>query len=509
MKKTVLLAFAALTAFACAPEKEVKTIPYGTTVEIDEATMLDKIRGGWFGQTIGCTYGGPTEFKYKGSIINDEIEIPWYDDYIYDTFIEDPGLYDDVYMDLTFLEVMGKHGIDAPVELFSDSFANAEYKLWHANQAARYNILNGRGAPESGHWMYNPHADDIDFQIEADFIGMITPGLPNVGSEISDRIGHIMNYGDGWYGGVYIGAMYSLAFVCDDIPTVVKEALRTIPEGTKFHNCIADVIRLHEENPTDWKTTWFEIQKAYNFDKGCPEGVWNCFNIDAVMNSAWVVMGLLYGEGDFGKTIDIATRVGDDSDCNPASAAGVLGVMYGYDAIPAEWKGGVDKIADMDFPYTHTSLNSLVGINIDLIRQALPKGGSRYEDGVYYCTIEEPVAVRHEQSFEGIKPVNKVVLKKKFNKELTLEFDGNSIVVEGSVVQTGHDNSDYKAHLQAYLDGELVEDFVMPFDYIKRKYEVFSKYCFESGHHTLRFVLLNPHPDYVVNAQEMVIYDKE
>ena len=92
---------------------------------------------------------------------------------------------------------------------------------------------------------------------------------------------------------------------------------------------------------------------------------------------------------------------------------------------------------------------------------------------------------------------------------MTLEFTGNSIVVEGSVVKTGHDNSDYRARLQAYLDGELVEEFVMPYDYITRKYEVFSKYCFESGKHTLRFVLLNPHKDYEINAQEMVIYDKD
>lgn len=485
------------------------SVPYGQIVEIDQATMEDKIRGGWFGQTIGCTYGGPTEFKYKGSIINDEIPIPWYDNYIYDTFIEDPGLYDDVYMDLTFLEVMAKHGIDAPVEYFANEFANADYKLWHANQAARYNILNGRPAPESGHWMYNPHADDIDFQIEADFIGMITPGLPNVGSEISDRIGHIMNYGDGWYGGVYIGAMYSLAFVCQDIPTVVSEALKTIPEGTKFHNCISDVIRFHKKYPNDWKQCWFEIQKRHNLDVGCPEGVWNCFNIDAVINSAWVVMGLLYGEGDFGKTMDISTRVGDDSDCNPASAAGILGVMYGYDAIPSEWKGGVDKIADMDFPYTTTSLNSLCDINVDLIRQALPKGDSRYENGIYYCKVQKPEPVRYEQSFEGLVPTAKVVLKKKFSDRLTLNFNGNSIVVEGSVMQTGHDDSDYVARLQAWLDGELVEEFNMPFDYITRKYEVFSKYCFESGDHTLEFVLLNPHKDYVVNAQEMVIYDRK
>ena len=127
-------------------------IEYGKTVEISKEVLLDKIKGGWAGQTIGCTYGGPTEFKYRGAIIHEKTPIIWYDDYCKDIFAEDPGLYDDVYMDLTFLEVMQKEGINAPAESFAKAFANADYKLWHANQAARYNILHGIMPPASGHW---------------------------------------------------------------------------------------------------------------------------------------------------------------------------------------------------------------------------------------------------------------------------------------------------------------------------------------------------------------------
>lgn len=253
--------------------RKAAEIPYGTTMTIDKATLLDKIKGGWAAQTIGCTYGGPTEFKYKGGMINDSIPIIWYDDYCKDIFAEDPGLYDDVYMDLTFMEVMAAEGIDAPAESYAKAFANADYKLWHANQAARYNILNGIMPPASGHWKNNPHADDIDFQIEADFIGMICPGMPNSASGIADKIGHIMNYGDGFYGGVYVSALYTLAYVCDDIPTIVEQALRTIPEEANFHRCIADVIDFWRKNPSDWKQCWLAIDQKYTNEKGCPEGV--------------------------------------------------------------------------------------------------------------------------------------------------------------------------------------------------------------------------------------------
>jgi hypothetical protein len=153
--------------------------------------------------------------------------------------------------------------LDAPAKDFAIAFANAEYMLWHANQAARYNILNGIMPPESGHWLNNPHADDIDYQIEADFSGLMNPGMPNSAAEVGDKIGHIMNYGDGWYGGVYVGAMYSLAFVSNDVNYVVNEALKVIPKQSKYYKVISDVIKWHKKNPKDWKTTWFKVQEKW------------------------------------------------------------------------------------------------------------------------------------------------------------------------------------------------------------------------------------------------------
>ncbi len=65
------------------------------------------------------------------------------------------------------------------------------------------------------------------------------------------------------------------------------------------------------------------------------------------------------------------------------------------------------------------------------------------------------------------------------------------------------------ASITALLDGEEVETFDMPIDYIKRKYEIFSRYCFSSGSHTLTLRLNNPHPDYEIYASEMVVYDEK
>ncbi len=315
---------------------------------LSKANLLDKIKGGWAGQTIGVTFGGPVEFRYNGTMIQTYHPIPWYKGYVADQMKTNDGLYDDLYLDLTWVEVMERHWLNAPADSFAQAFARKGYKLWHANQAARYNILHGIRPPLSGHWTHNPHADCIDFQIEADFAGLMSPGMPQTANEICDRVGHIMNYGDGYYGGVFIANLYALAFTSTDIPTIITQALKSIPPQAIYYKVISDVLAWYRKYPTDWKKTWLEVQDKWSADIGCPDGVYAPFNIDATINSAYVIIGLLYGKGDFTQTIEITTRCGQDADCNPSSAAGILGTIIGYKKIPPYWLAGLEGAEDLN-----------------------------------------------------------------------------------------------------------------------------------------------------------------
>lgn len=220
MKNKLWITFApvlfGLVFFSCQKEtvsemEAPATFEEGAIIAISNEKLQDKIKGGWAGQVIGCTYGGPTEFRFNGTMIGDHVPIPWDENQMLWWYENSPGLYDDVYMDLTFVDIFEKHGLDAADSLHALAFANAEYQLWHANQAARYNILNGMMPPASGYWKNNPHSDDIDFQIEADFAGLMAPGMVNAAANVGDRIGHIMNYGDGVYGGIYVASMYAVS----------------------------------------------------------------------------------------------------------------------------------------------------------------------------------------------------------------------------------------------------------------------------------------------------------
>jgi hypothetical protein len=72
------------------------------TVIFTKEQLQDKIKGGWAGQTIGVTFGGPYEFRYNGTFIQDYQPLPWKEGYLKSRMLDNPGLYDDLYMDLTF-----------------------------------------------------------------------------------------------------------------------------------------------------------------------------------------------------------------------------------------------------------------------------------------------------------------------------------------------------------------------------------------------------------------------
>ncbi len=482
-----------------------------STVTITKAELSDKIKGGWAGQVIGCTYGGPTEFQWNGTMIDDYVPIPWDDTrmlWYYENF---PGLYDDVYMDLTFVDVFEKHGLDAPDSLHALAFAQAQYPLWHANQAARYNILNGIMPPASGHWKNNPHADDIDFQIEADFAGLMSPGMINSAVEICNRIGRIMNFGDGLYGGMYVASMYSLAFVHNDIEFIVEEALKTIPRESEFYQCIADIIEWYKQNPDDWKATWFEAQKKWTHDVGCPDGVFRPLNIDAKINAAYIVIGLLYGKGDFGATIDISTRCGYDSDCNPANAGGILGTMLGYSNIPDYWKQGIEKVQNTNFEYTEMSLTRVYDVGYGHAVEMIKRNGGVENNESFTIKYQEPQPVPLEIAFEGIYPVE----RRRIGASLTNKKREVSIDMIGSgFVVTGHasaENGKTEAVLEADLliDDNFIETIKMPTSFLVRKLEVAWKYDLPEGEHNILLKTKNIPEGYSINIGNLVVYSNK
>ena len=374
-----------------------------TSQRIDLTALEDKIRGGWAGQMIGVSYGAPTEFQYLGVLVPEENLVEWTPDMVAGALNQD-----DLYVDITLASVLDEHGLDATTEDFGAFFKEAGYSLWHANLAARRALKRGVPATETGTPQHNAHANDIDFQIEADFIGLMTPGLPQASNEICDRAGRVMNYGDGLYGGMFVSAMYSAAFFEDDPRRIVEAGLAVLPSKSPYARVIADVLAWSAEHPENWEHVWQLIEDRWSRRETCPEGALRPFNIDAKVNGAYVALGLLYGDGDFAETLRISTRAGQDSDCNPASAAGVLGVVLGFDGIPPEFTSGFDAIADDKFSYTEASFHSIVA---DTLRRAVAiveRSGGRLDGDVLEVRTQPPVAAKLEIWDDYGDPVERI-----------------------------------------------------------------------------------------------------
>lgn len=347
-------------------------VPSTQPVQIKASFIRDRMEGAWLAQMAGVAWGAPTEFRSVARIIPDN-EVPqWQPNQINGAFWQD-----DLYVEMPFIKAMLLFGVNCTWTDMGNEFVKTNYQLWHANMGGRDNLQKGIPAPESGHYRNNIHADDIDWQIEADFVGIITPGMIGAAKEIAWRGGHVMNYGDGVYGGVAVAAMHAKAYVTDDLREVIEAGRNSVPKGSTYRAAVDDVIAWHDAGKT-WQETWQLIEDKYNKNAHCntiskelASYGWNDkgANIDAKLNGAYVFMGLIYGDGDLEKTMKIAMQCGQDSDCNPSTAAAILGNMLGRSRLPEKWISGLNF--QTSFSNSTYSTNGIIDISMQLARHAL------------------------------------------------------------------------------------------------------------------------------------------
>lgn len=516
-KMTWLFALSAILLAACNSPKKTSE----QTVTISKTTLEDKIAGGWAGKMIGVTYGAPTEFKALGKTFEDSINWKPSD-------VEGAKWQDDIYVQITLMETMDKYGMDAPAKKYQELFAKAGYMLWHANVQARKNYYDSIFPPQSGHPDFNLHADDIDFQIEADYIGFMCPGMPQTASEMADKIGHIMNYGEGVYGGVFVAALYAEAYLQNDIAKIIDKALLSLPAESDYTKIVKDVILLHKQYPTDWRKAWQELENKWRSVNICEAG--KPFNIDAKLNGAYIVMGLLYGEGDVNKTMEISTRCGQDSDCNPSNAVAVLGIIKGLSGLPEAYQQAVKQVSDTLFIHTSYSFNTAVRSTMNYAEKIIQKNGGKVTDKEVIINIQEPVAFPMEDAFPRVVFDKRVAvnaagenswtfkgswaddtnksakLSSKAGDEVSFTFEGTGVSINGWWVKDG-------GKADVYVDGVLKRTIDCYFDYANQEHRGINIYHIlnlPQGKHTVKLVVKGEKrpesADCVVGVTDAIVY---
>ncbi len=131
---------------------------------------------------------------------------------------------------------------------------------------------------------------------------------------------------------IHYGAMYAAAFFETDINKLIQIGLNELPADGRYAQTIRDMIALHQKYPDKWQDAWKEMaEKYYVNEPDMTKTIWN-----ANLNGACGILAMLYGNGDFQRTLDLSCAMGFDADNQAATVAGLLGIMYGFKALPKD-----------------------------------------------------------------------------------------------------------------------------------------------------------------------------
>lgn len=272
-------------------------------------------------------------------------------------------------------------------------------------------LKRGIAAPHSGSAALNGKvvAEQIGAQIFIDGWAMVAPGDPELAADLARRAASVSHDGEAIYGAQVIAAMESLAFVERDLNALIDAAVRFIPRDSIIFRLIADLREWRVRFP-DWRAAREQIAARYGYDR-YPG------NCHIVPNHALILLGLLYGDDDFQKSLMITATAGWDTDCNAGNVGCLLGIKNGLAGIDAgpDWRGPVaDRLylptADGGRAVTDAVRETYAVVNIGraLAGEAplAPKHGARFHfelpGSVQGFVVDESADARGTLSIENV-----------------------------------------------------------------------------------------------------------
>ena len=351
----------------------------------DRDALRKKLLGAWTGRACGCLLGKPVEcirsdefiplLKEIGNYplhryllstdITDEI-CSHYNFFLknkpYADIVDGMPVDDDTNYTVLYQQIVEESGRDFDSEDVAIAWIKSQsvHSYFTAERIAYINFLNCIQPPATAVYK-NICREWIGAQIRADYFGYINPGDPETAAEMAYRDARVSHVKNGIYGEMFVAAMIAVAAVNDNIEDIILGGLGQIPETSRLFESVMKIYDGYKNGVT--------LEECYNYihtayDEHTDHG-W-CHTIS---NAMIVVAALLYGEGDFGKSICIAVGMAFDTDCDGATVGSVLGMRGGIDCIDEYWKKPINgKI--------HTSIFGMGTIDIE---QAVEKTLSHIE----------------------------------------------------------------------------------------------------------------------------------
>ena len=309
----------------------------------------DRVLGAWLGRCAGCLLGKPVE-GWTADEIRRYLEradawpldgyVPALDPYPADSPPMKPswpeatrgaidGMARDDDLDYTvvgllLLERTGGEPTanDVAAEWLARLPAGQTYT---AERAAYRNLLLGLSPPRSA-WHRNPYREWIGALIRADAYAYTSPGDPMRAAELAARDASVSHVGNGVAAAMWAAAMISLALVGVPPSESVPAAAELVPHGSRLHVALRQVIDLHHAGG-EWEDSIRRVMEA-NEQYG-----W----VHAIPNAAIIAGSLLWGGGDYQRSITMAVAAGYDTDSNGATVGSAAGALVGANRLPRAW----------------------------------------------------------------------------------------------------------------------------------------------------------------------------
>ncbi len=356
-----------LCLVACTPVP-----PSAPVVELPAEIYLDKVHGAWLAIMVANHTGLPYEGQYlaePGPAHN--IELALLDQWSTD---------DDTAVEWVDLHILETHGLDPTYAQIRDEWVDhLNHDIWVSTLRARELMAEGVIPPDTGSAVLNPEGVwSIDAQLQTELFGLIAPGLPDQATRRATYFARVTNSGLAVDVSAFYATMYALAFFESDVPALIATAQTHFPADSPANQIVDNVIAWHQRYPTDWRQTRALIKAAYDDDP-----MWWASKV----NFAGTMMALLYGAGDLRQTLTIAALAGWDADNNMTTAAGLLGLIHGYQNLPDSMRTASDVYYNEDVTGDlprYQTISEIAARTQALAEQVIEQAGGRVQDGVYY-----------------------------------------------------------------------------------------------------------------------------
>ncbi len=311
-------------------------------MELNSKLLYDKIMGCWNGKNIGGVLGAPLEGQ-RGVF---DVQF-----YLQKDMDGNPPPNDDLDLQLVWLAAAEKYGQQLTPEILGEYWLTFIMPHWNEYGRGKGNMTGGLVPPLSGH-VENTYHNSCGCFIRSEIWACLCPGNPDLAVKYAYRDGVIDHSEDGLYGELFCAALESAAFVESDRDTLVEIGLSYIPQDC----LVATAVKLAQECFRQG-LTWQEARKRMMQEvpgtfgiQGSTAGNTEGFPIspagnDAPNNIGLMMIGWLYGDNDFGKSLCIAVGCGEDTDCTAGTLGAILGIIHGNERLPQEWLRPInDKI---------------------------------------------------------------------------------------------------------------------------------------------------------------------